>query len=145
MQFFAKKDTGLSYTRWNLWKRIRSNLSSSLTKSVQFIIAICDNEKTKEDLKKLAEVFADATELGSIIKIDQDIDTNNLKSTIKKIDFDDSLDVFGNKRTKDKILKILSIVRIMTNKYETVVTNPPYMNKFDKNLKKYLRNNYRRL
>ena len=48
MQFFAKKDTGLSYTRWNLWKRIRSNLSSSLTKSVQFIIAICGkklNEK----------------------------------------------------------------------------------------------------
>ena len=31
----------------------------------------------------------------------------------------------------------------MTNKYETVVTNPPYMNKFDKKLKKYLRDNYK--
>ena len=40
MQFFAQKDPGLSYTRWNLWKRIRSHLSNSLNKSVQVIIAI---------------------------------------------------------------------------------------------------------
>ena len=38
----AKKDLNLSHTRWNLWKRIRSNLLNSLTKSVQFIIEIYD-------------------------------------------------------------------------------------------------------
>lgn len=144
LAYFALMMKGREYDRRFFRRNVANNLYyfEDLHVSEDFYNFI-DNEKTKEDLKKLAEVFADATELGSIIKIDQDIDTNNLKSTIKKIDFDDSLDVFGNKRTKDKILKILSIVRIMTNKYETVVTNPPYMNKFDKNLKKYLRNNYK--
>ena len=144
LAYFALMMKGREYDRRFFRRNVANNLYyfEDLHVSEDFYNFI-DNEKTKEDLKKLAEVFADATELGSIIKIDQDIDTNNLKSTIKKIDFDDSLDVFGNKRTKDKILKILSIVRIMTNKYETVVTNPPYMNKFDKKLKKYLRNNYK--
>ena len=144
LAYFALMMKGREYDRRFFRRNVANNLYyfEDLHVSEDFYNFI-DNEKTKEDLKKLAEVFADATELGSIIKIDQDIDTNNLKSTIKKIDFDDSLDVFGNKRTKDKILKILSIIRIMTNKYETVVTNPPYMNKFDKNLKKYLRNNYK--
>ena len=144
LAYFSLMMKGREYDRRFFRRNVANNLYyfENLHVSEDFYNFI-DNEKTKEDLKKLAEVFADATELGSIIKIDQDIDTNNLKSTIKKIDFDDSLDVFGNKRTKDKILKILSIVRIMTNKYETVVTNPPYMNKFDKNLKKYLRNNYK--
>lgn len=144
LAYFSLMMKGREYDRRFFRRNVANNLYyfEDLHVSEDFYNFI-DNEKTKEDLKKLAEVFADATELGSIIKIDQDIDTNNLKSTIKKIDFDDSLDVFGNKRTKDKILKILSIVRIMTNKYETVVTNPPYMNKFDKKLKKYLRNNYK--
>lgn len=144
LAYFALMMKGREYDRRFFRRNVANNLYyfEDLHVSEDFYNFI-DNEKTKEDLKKLAEVFADATELGSIIKIDQDIDTNNLKSTIKKIDFDDSLDVFGNKRTKDKILKILSIVRIMTNKYETVVTNPPYMNKFDKKLKKYLRDNYK--
>lgn len=144
LAYFALMMKGREYDRRFFRRNVANNLYyfEDLHVSEDFYNFI-DNEKTKEDLKKLAEVFADATELGSIIKIDQDIDADNLQSTVEKIDFDDSLDVFGNKRTKDKILKILSIVRIMTNKYETVVTNPPYMNKFDKKLKKYLRNNYK--
>lgn len=144
LAYFALMMKGREYDRRFFRRNVANNLYyfEDLHVSEDFYNFI-DNEKTKEDLKKLAEVFADATELGSIIKIDQDIDADNLQSTVEKIDFDDSLDVFGNKRTKDKILKILSIVRIMTNKYETVVTNPPYMNKFDKKLKKYLRDNYK--
>lgn len=144
LAYFALMMKGREYDRRFFRRNVANNLYyfEDLHVSEDFYNFI-DNEKTKEDLKKLVEVFADATELGSIIKIDQDIDADNLQSTVEKIDFDDSLDVFGNKRTKDKILKILSIVRIMTNKYETVVTNPPYMNKFDKKLKKYLRNNYK--
>ncbi|WP_261787388.1 BREX-1 system adenine-specific DNA-methyltransferase PglX [Lactobacillus taiwanensis] len=144
LAYFALMMKGREYDRRFFRRNVVNNLYyfEDLHVSEDFYNFI-DNEKTKEDLKKLVEVFTDATELGSIIKIDQDIDTDNLQSTVEKIAFDESLDVFGNKRTKDKILKILSIVKIMTNKYETVVTNPPYMNKFDKKLKKYLRDNYK--
>ena len=144
LAYFSLMMKGREYDRRFFRRNVANNLYyfENLHVSEDFYNFI-DNEKTKEDLKKIVEAFADATELGSIIKIDQNIDIDNLQSTVEKIAFDDSLDVFGNKRTKDKILKILSIVRIMTNKYETVVTNPPYMNKFDKNLKKYLRNNYK--
>ena len=144
LAYFSLMMKGREYDRRFFRRNVANNLYyfENLHVSEDFYNFI-DNEKTKEDLKKIVEAFADATELGSIIKIDQNIDIDNLQSTVEKIAFDDSLDVFGNKRTKDKILKILSIIRIMTNKYETVVTNPPYMNKFDKKLKKYLRDNYK--
>lgn len=144
LAYFSLMMKGREYDRRFFRRNVANNLYyfENLHVSEDFYNFI-DNEKTKEDLKKIVEAFADATELGSIIKIDQNIDIDNLQSTVEKIAFDDSLDVFGNKRTKDKILKILRIIRIMTNKYETVVTNPPYMNKFDKKLKKYLRDNYK--
>lgn len=44
---------------------------------------------------------------------------------------------------KRHILKTLDIIKVMSAKYEAVVTNPPYMNKFDKTLKKYLKDNYK--
>ena len=50
MQFATKKNIGISYTRWNFWKRIGSYLSSSL--SVQFIIAIYDEIIRRLFLKK---------------------------------------------------------------------------------------------
>ena len=57
MQLFTQKDPGISHTRWNLRKRIRSHLSNSLNKSVQVIIAIYVKiilNKTDADDKSLA-------------------------------------------------------------------------------------------
>lgn len=104
---------------------------------------LIDDAKIKEDLKKLVSDFSDATELGSIIKIDKNIDADAIRSAVENIQIESGLDVFGYDQMKRHILKTLNIIKIMSAKYEAVVTNPPYMNKFDKTLKKYLRDNYK--
>ena len=104
---------------------------------------LIDDAKIKEDLKKLVSDFSDATELGSIIKIDKNVDVDAIRSAIENIQIESGLDVFGYDQMKRHILKTLDIIKIMSAKYEAVVTNPPYMNKFDKTLKKYLRDNYK--
>ena len=104
---------------------------------------LIDDAKIKEDLKKLVSDFSDATELGSIIKIDKNVDADAIRSAVENIQIESGLDVFGYDQMKRHILKTLNIIKIMSAKYEAVVTNPPYMNKFDKTLKKYLRDNYK--
>ena len=104
---------------------------------------LIDDAKIKEDLKKLVSDFSDATELGSIIKIDKNVDVDAIRSAVENIQIESGLDVFGYDQIKRHILKTLNIIKIMSAKYEAVVTNPPYMNKFDKTLKKYLRDNYK--
>ena len=104
---------------------------------------LIDDAKIKEDLKKLVSDFSDATELGAIIKIDKNVDVDAIRSAVKNIQIESGLDVFGYDQMKRHILKTLNIIKIMSAKYEVVVTNPPYMNKFDKTLKKYLRDNYK--
>ena len=104
---------------------------------------LIDDAKIKEDLKKLVSDFSDATELGSIIKIDKSVDVNAIRSAVENIQIKSGLDVFGYDQMKRYILKTLDILKIMSAKYETVITNPPYMNRFDKTLKKYLKDNYK--
>ena len=104
---------------------------------------LIDDAKIKEDLKKLVNDFSDATELGSIIKIDKSVDVNAIRSAVENIQIKSGLDVFGYDQMKRYILKTLDILKIMSAKYETVITNPPYMNRFDKTLKKYLKDNYK--
>ena len=104
---------------------------------------LINDAKIKEDLKKLVSDFSDATELGSIIKIDKSVDVNAIRSAVENIQIKSGLDVFGYDQMKRYILKTLDILKIMSAKYETVITNPPYMNRFDKTLKKYLKDNYK--
>lgn len=104
---------------------------------------LIDDVKIKEGLKKLVSDFSDATELGSIIKIDKNVGVDSIRSAVENIQIESGLDVFGYDQMKKHILKTLDIIKIMSAKYEAVVTNPPYMNKFDKALKKYLRDNYK--
>lgn len=104
---------------------------------------LIDDAKIKEELKKLVSDFSDATELGSIIKIDKSVDVDAVRSVVENIKIESGLDVFGYDQMKRHILKTLDIIKVMSAKYEAVVTNPPYMNKFDKTLKKYLKDNYK--
>ncbi|OXC39616.1 restriction endonuclease subunit M [Lactobacillus crispatus] len=101
------------------------------------------DKKIKNKLNKLINDFSDATELGSIIKIDKSVDVDAVRSVVENIKIESGLDVFGYDQMKRHILKTLDIIKVMSAKYEAVVTNPPYMNKFDKTLKKYLKDNYK--
>lgn len=144
LAYFSIMMKGRKYDRRFLRRKPNTNLYyfEDLNLSDGFYDLISD-EAVKEDLKKLAVDFSDATELGSITKIDENIDLDSIEKVVAELKFDSELDVFGYKEMQKQILKTIKIARIMAKKYEAIVTNPPYMNKFDKTLKKYLRDNYK--
>lgn len=144
LAYFSIMMKGREYDRRFLRRNPTTNLYyfEDLHVSDEFYNFISD-KVVKDNLKKVVKDFSDATELGSIIKIDESIDLDSIEEVIAGLDFESGLDVFGYKKMQKQILKTLKIIKVMATKYEAVVTNPPYMNKFDKSLKKYLRDNYK--
>lgn len=144
LAYFSIMMKGREYDRRFLRRNPTTNLYyfEDLHVSDEFYNFISD-KVVKDNLKKVVKDFSDATELGSIIKIDESIDLDSIEEVVAGLDFESGLDVFGYKKIQQQILKTLKIIKVMATKYEAVVTNPPYMNKFDKTLKKYLRDNYK--
>ncbi|MGY3743489.1 BREX-1 system adenine-specific DNA-methyltransferase PglX [Leuconostoc inhae] len=100
------------------------------------------SENIASEIKSLVTLFENATELGSIMQFEKQYDIDLLKSEITKIEADE-LDIFGISASKDSIINMLSIINVLQTKYEVVVTNPPYMNKFEASLKKYINNHFK--
>lgn len=144
LAYFSLMMEGREYDRHFLKRNSTVNLYyfEDLHVSNDFYNFISD-KVARDNLKKVVENFSDATEFGSIIKINKNINLDSIEKIVSGLEFESDLDVFGYKKIQKQILKTLKIIKVMTTKYEAVVTNPPYMNKFDKKLKKYLRDNYK--
>lgn len=99
-------------------------------------------EKTSKKLKEIFADFANATEYGSVINIMKNYNWDTLWQAVNNIKIDGTLDLDGIQTAKTAALDTLNIIKILTDKYEIVVTNPPYLNKFDEVFKKYLKENY---
>lgn len=90
-------------------------------------------EAAKNSLKYLITQFADATEFGSLIKVEEYIDFNALREFVKNVrsgQLSIDADISGLEhleRTQSRLLEIIDIAQILANKYDVVVTNPPYM------------------
>ncbi|MDT7019845.1 BREX-1 system adenine-specific DNA-methyltransferase PglX [Levilactobacillus namurensis] len=93
-------------------------------------------------LQDVVSQFSNARELGSIINLDeQNYDWDALIQAVKDVTIDD-LDVFNLRNDQALLLRTLTIAQVMTRHYDVAVTNPPYMNKMDKALKKYVKRYY---
>ncbi|WP_125762725.1 BREX-1 system adenine-specific DNA-methyltransferase PglX [Companilactobacillus hulinensis] len=98
--------------------------------------------ETGSELKEIIDLYSNARELGSIIDLpNKDYDFKAIRELLNSLQMD-ALDVFGTTDARNKLLRILDIVEVMCAKYDIAVTNPPYMNKFDKELKKYVKKHY---
>lgn len=123
-------------------KEVVRNLNiMSIQESNMLSNVIVDNvkvEKNKECAEYLIETFKNAKEIGSLLLID-DKNYDDLK---KEIESDNT--IFGIE-LREKLLPIINVAKILTNKYEVVVTNPPYMsnNVMTNNIKKYIGQKYK--
>lgn len=99
-------------------------------------------QQIADELKETMADFSNATEYGSIMQINSHHDWDKLMATVNSIEPVEDLDIDGINRAKDNALQALNLMKLLTSKYEVVVTNPPYLNKFDKTFKKYLNNHY---
>ena len=82
------------------------------------------NAKALDEMDKLFSQMKDAKEYGSILDI-KDIDFELLLSLC-----DSSADriTLHNNEIKEDIIPVIKIANVMAQKYDVVVTNPPYMN-----------------
>lgn len=81
------------------------------------------------DVKYLVETFVDAKEYGSIVHINK-IDFEAIQRKIEEIEVRDNLSIFEF-GYKNEIMSMIPCLvdqaKIMTTKYDCVISNPPYM------------------
>lgn len=100
--------------------------------SIQESNDIPDIDRTNyPNLYYLTQKFYDAKEYGSIIEIDG----FDYKSSLKELDtLKDSQDLLSL-NLYERLLPLMKQAQIMTQKYDCVITNPPYLNTSNANLK----------
>lgn len=96
LAYFSIMMKGREYDRRFLRRNPTTNLYyfEDLHVSDEFYNFISD-KVVRDNLKKVVKDFSDATELGSIIKIDESIDLDSIEEVVAGLDFESGLDVFG--------------------------------------------------
>lgn len=145
LAYFAVMMKARSYDRRILTRGVKPNVYS--IKESNFLAdswqKISDDEKFREIFQTVVDTFIDAKEYGSILTV-PDADYDYALSVID--DFEQSVPVDFEAQIlrgkTDDIRALVNQAKLMAKKYTAVVTNPPYMNKFDAKLKKYIADNF---
>ncbi len=84
--------------------------------------------KARKELKLLLDAFKDSCEYGSILTLEK-YDWDLIENYINDVDVEGQLDLgrIGLETSQKIIREISDIAQIITQKYHTVITNPPYM------------------
>lgn len=96
--------------------------SNNLTKDA-FEYIVGDDYVLRTELQKVVATFNDAKEYGSILQV-PDVDFNLLHARFDKIY--DEVSLFA-KEAVERYLPLIKQAEILHQKYDIVVTNPPYM------------------
>lgn len=134
---FALMMQARKYDRKLFEKDIQLNICSiQETNNIDYI-----PENKYPELHRLIEFFKDAKEYGSILKLPK-FDFDKIDSEYAQFSKNPAIDTFGDvPNSPDAIIKQ---AKLMSNQYDCVVTNPPYMGNKGMNpiLKKYAKDNY---
>ena len=147
LSYFAVLMKARKYNRRILTKGISPLLCSiEETNSIseEFMEELISQDKTnKESLDYLISSFKNGKEFGSILtvkpinfeKIDNLILNFESKNNLTKFKYLDEINLLKN---------IINQTKLLSKKYDVVVTNPPYMgnNGMNPNLKEYIKSNY---
>lgn len=116
--------------------------------TVEDIAYIAGEEKGEnfDKLKEFIDQFHDAKSIGSLIKFDVS-DTQYLRDRLQKISsdtVDDLFDVEKRERILSMLPKLIKQTEIMSNQYDILIMNPPYMGSrgMNKQLSSYVRKHY---
>jgi len=133
LAYFAVMMKARQYNRRILTSGIKPNLfviddNRALTPEIIEYIADGDS-KMAADLRSISNDLTNAREYGSIINV-QPVDFNGLIERIGIISESDELNLIAmeNKRIAcEKILPLVNQAQALSQKYDVVCTNPPYM------------------
>ena len=100
---------------------------------------ICKNEYEKEEIKNLIDTFKETKNFGSLI-IPPDINYDKYLKRLEEIRTNYSLFKIELENYLEPIIKQAQLLR---EKYHLVITNPPYLNKYNPPLKKFINEYYK--
>ena len=135
----------------------RRILSEGITPNV---IAIEESNNFKRDLlarfgeesrplaERVIDIFIDAKEYGSILNVDftkEELDSldNKLDEIYKMADYGGLVVQAESYELVETFDVFLKQARIMSQKYDCVVTNPPYLNNVNEKLKRFMNKQYK--
>lgn len=103
------------------------------------------DDKLRQDLKYLVDVFTDAKEYGSILEV-KEVDFEGMENRLRDIneDITDLLNRDNRNITLEKVPNLIKQGKLICNTYYVCVTNPPYMGNrgINEKLKNYIEENY---
>lgn len=97
------------------------------------------------EVRGLLDDFKDAKEYGSLINV-QNYNWELLEQLAADFDISTEPNMFATYNieiTQKQLQEIVAVGQILANKYTVVCTNPPYLNKYNPVLKKFVNDNYR--
>lgn len=149
LAYFAVMMKARSYNRRALTKGISNNLAV-VEESNAIDKFACNGLTTDGEQNKIGEylvkAYRDAQEIGtlqSIEKRDYDGFATYLKTIENSAGQLDFLTTIWLNNTLPQMLQLTKQAKIMSRKYAVVCTNPPYMNKLEGQLKKFVVDNYK--
>ena len=147
LAYFAVMMKARSYDRRILTRNIKPNVYS--IKESNFLVnswqKISDDEKFREIFQTVVDTFIDAKEYGSILNV-PDADYDYALSVID--DFEQSVPVDFEAQIlrgkTDYIRALVNQAKLLSQKYDVVVTNPPYMpvSNSSASLQNFVKKNY---
>ena len=148
LAYFAVMMKAVSYDKRFLARNINPNLYAIDESNRIKDYLECDISKDKHmnDISNyLADIFQNAKETGSaIIAESKDFDEYiNYLDNLETANEPTVLDIQWLNTTRLKLKEFASLAKILSQKYTVVCTNPPYLNKFEGNLKTFVTKNYK--
>lgn len=100
------------------------------------------DEELKKDIESLVEDMIDAKEYGSILKISE-VDFDSIYKRFIEIE-KAQIEGYG-KLCLERLAPLVNQAKLLSQKYDVVVTNPPYMgsSRMNSKLSNYLKKNYK--
>ncbi|WP_443096411.1 BREX-1 system adenine-specific DNA-methyltransferase PglX, partial [Schleiferilactobacillus harbinensis] len=134
------------YDRQALSRDVMPNIHVFIAAPVvtdDFLHALKASSEVIDEIQDIAVHFMEAKTLGSIIELPASYDFARMRAALEPVATAQNISLFGNQQTAQQLLKIIATAETMTQHYDVVVTNPPYLNKMNSTLKKYVKKHYK--
>lgn len=149
LAYFAVMMKARSYNRRALTRRMTNHLS--VVEESNFIQKFTCNGLTNDGAQNkigdyLVGVYKDAQEIGTLQTVEKK-DYESFEEYLQQIENNvGQIDVFTTEWLNETLPRMKQLTKqamIMSGKYAVVCTNPPYMNKLEGRLKKFVVDNYK--
>ena len=103
------------------------------------VLSTMEQATARNDLMYLLTTFRDAKTYGSLLKI-RNLDWDNIDKFLKGR----TITLFSNPEIDSRLHEIVDVAKILSMKFDAVITNPPYMNAsgMSADLSKFVKNDY---